>query len=139
MNKDLKSSIRMASASIATVLACVVMPMLAPGDQSHAPILFVIFAIIAVCAGWLFILFKLRLLGLLHAILMLVVGGYFLSVGLPYFVAAPGKGDNPAAGAIGFANLVVVAVGIITLGAGVAVMSFGLSLEKKGGDSEGRY
>jgi hypothetical protein len=107
------------------------MPILAPGNQNHPPIFIIISAITAVCAGWLFVVFKSRLIGLVHAILMLLVGGYLLSVGLPYFIAAPGTADNPAAGMIALANLVVVAAGTVTIGAGVAVMSLALSLQKK--------
>jgi hypothetical protein len=63
-----------------------------------------------------------RFFGLVHAVLMLVLGGYLLSIGLPFLLDPHGMADNAAAGAIALANLVVAVSGAIIFASGVSVM-----------------
>ena len=79
------------------------------------------------CAGWLHVGLKARSVGTIHAALMLVVGGYLLSVGLPVLLDPGGTADNAAAGVIALANLVVAASGGITVAGGLAVLRLAFS------------
>ena len=121
--------IRIAAASVATIVACVFMPILAPGDQNHPPSSIIISAVAMMLAGWIYAYSKVRLVGLIQGVLMLVVGSYLLSISLPFFIKPPGMVDNAAAGTITFANLVIVVFGVLTLLAGIGVL-FALAMDK---------
>ncbi len=125
--------IRVGSAVVATLVTCLLIPILAPGNHKHAPALIIVSAVIMTCAGWLFVALKVRSIGIIHAALMLIVGGYLLSVGLPVLLDPRGMGDNAAAGVIALANLVVAVAGGITVAGGVAV--FQLAFSSKGTDT----
>jgi hypothetical protein len=122
MNPKLAFAARIGSALVATLVTCGLMPILAPGAQKHPPALIVISAIIMSCAGWIYVGTNVRAIGLTHAFLMVGVGSYLLFIGVPFFLNRTGMTDNPAAGAIELANLVLVVSGIMTLICGMSVI-----------------
>lgn len=88
------------------------------------------------CAGWLFAGLKVRLIGLIHGVLMLVMGGYLLSLCLPFFLNPPGMVDNAAAGLIALTNFVAAIIGVVTFTSGVAIISLILSLRADGNGTQ---
>jgi hypothetical protein len=70
---------------------------------------------------------KIRFVGIVHAFVMLGIGGYSLAIGLGFLLDPHGTRDNAAAGAIAFANLLVAAFGALTFCCGLGVMSQALS------------
>lgn len=95
MNPKLAVAVGVDSASVATFVTCVLMPILAPGNAKRAPMFIIVSAIGATCAGWIYVGLKARFVGLTHAALMLLVGGYLLSVGMPFCLNPSGMADNP--------------------------------------------
>ena len=75
---------------------------------------------------------KPKAVGIVHAVLMLGIGGYSLAIGLPFLLDPHGMADNAAAGAIALANLVVTAFGALTFACGVAIISQALSSRRDG-------
>ncbi|MFZ1072474.1 MAG: hypothetical protein WAO21_03470 [Verrucomicrobiia bacterium] len=122
MNPKLAVAVRIGSALVATFVACVLLPLLAPGNQKHAPAFVMISAVAATCAGWIHVGLKARVVGLIHGTLMLLVGGYLLAVGMQFFLNSPSLADNAAAGVIAAANLVLVVFGALTLASGIGVI-----------------
>lgn len=121
MNPKLAVAVRSGSALIASMVTCLLL-ILAPGNQQHAPTLVIAIGVAAMCAGWIYVGLKMRVVGLIHAALMLVVGGYLLFIGLPFFLNPPGLADNAAAGIIAWANLILVMFGAVTLAGGIGVI-----------------
>ena len=110
------------SALIATLVTGVVDFMLAPGNHQHPPTFVIASSILMTCAGWLYVNLKFRIAGFVHAVFMFVVGGYLLFLGLSVLLSSNGSEDNAAAGTVAVANLVVAALGALTLAGGVAVV-----------------
>lgn len=129
MNPKLAVAVRIGSALVASVVTCLLL-MLAPGNRQHAPTFVIASGVAATCAGWIYVGLKARVVGLIHAALMLVVGGYLLFIGLPFFLNPPGMTDNAAAGVIAAANLVLVVFGALTLAGGIGVIVSSIEGEK---------
>jgi hypothetical protein len=129
MNPKLAVAVRIGSALVASVVMCLLL-MLAPGNQQHAPTFVIASGVAAMCAGWIYVGLKARVVGLIHAALMLVVGGYLLFIGLPFFLNPPGMTDNAAAGVIAAANLVLVVFGALALAGGIGVIFSSIEGEK---------
>jgi hypothetical protein len=122
MNSTSAIAIRVLSSLIASFATLVLMPLLAPGNHKHPPGIIILCSIAMMGAGWLMLPVKSRLLGIIHSILMMVVGGYLLSLVQPFFLGSNGMEDNPAAGAIVSANLFIAVFGLVTIFAGIAVI-----------------
>ena len=122
MNPKLAIGVRIGSALVASVVTCVLLPILAPGNHKHAQVFIIASGIGATCAGWLYVGLKARVVGLIHAALMLVVGGYLLSIGMPLFLNPTGLTDNAAAGVIALFNFVLVVCGALMLAGGIGVI-----------------
>ena len=129
MNPKLAIAVRIGSALVASAVTGLLLPILAPGNQKHAPEFVIASGIGATCAGWIYVGLKVRAVGLIHAALMLVVGGYLLSIGMLFFLNPPGLTDNAAAGIIAWSNLILVVCGALTLAGGIGVVF--LSIENK--------
>lgn len=132
MISNLAFLVRMASASVATLTSCVVLPLLAQGNQKFRSTPVIVGAVILACSGWLYADLKVRIVGIVHAVVMLGIGSYSLAIGLPFLLNPHGMADNAAAGAIALANLVVTAFGALTFACGVAVISQALFSRRDG-------
>lgn len=106
--------VKVLSALIATLTTCLIV--------RHPHTIIVTSAIVMTCAGWLYVGSSVRLIGIIHAIFMLIIGSYFLSIGLKFFLKPPGLIDNPSAGMITLANFAITAIGALVFTSGVAVI-----------------
>jgi hypothetical protein len=82
------------------------------------------YSVILVMSGWIFLVFKSRIAGFVHATSMLALAGFWLCYGINDLEAP--LADNPAAGMIATASLLYLAAGTVTaiLAAGVGYSLF---------------
>jgi hypothetical protein len=79
-----------------------------------------VYAIVLTLSGWLYAVSKLRVVGLIHATLMLAIAGLVIYGIFRGMVTNPGV-DNAAAGILAAANFVFVAIGILSASCGLAI------------------
>src|SRR6185436_16425128 len=110
------------SAIFVAIIAAGIAFVLSPGQHRHPPGLVVASAILMACSGWLYASRRYRVAGVIQAVLMLGVGAYLISLALPILLSSRGWTDNAAAGAIAMANVIVAALGALTIVGGLAVI-----------------
>ena len=94
------------------------------GSVEHFWTLFaVIYIAVLTTSGWLFVLFKGRVTGFIHAGLMLGIAGMVFYGIMRGMVTSPGS-DNAAAGIVAGANFLFILLGLFTTICGVTVMMY---------------
>ncbi len=126
MSPDAALGIRMASAIVATLISFVAVPFLVNRGSLHGHKLGTIIAIacgiLFTASGFLNIVFPKRIIGIVHALPMLCISGYFLYASVPFLLDHPGMQDNAAAGAIALADLLGAMLGAVTAACGLGVV-----------------
>jgi hypothetical protein len=80
----------------------------------------VIYFVVLTASGWLFVMFQLRLVGLIHALLMLGIAGFGFYGGL-VGMQTP-LADKPSAGILASATVISFVIGVLAATCGIAVM-----------------
>jgi hypothetical protein len=131
-NKNLQICVRLASALFATfmmfALALLVQNKFSIWDKLGArekfwTILASAYAVFLTISGWLYGLLKWRIVGFVHALLMLGIAGLVLYGILGAQVTNP-SADDPAAGIIATANVAFVAIGAFSAVCGFGIIFF---------------
>jgi hypothetical protein len=79
------------------------------------------YVIVLSVSGWFFAVFKWRVMGFIHAVLMLGIAGMVLYGIMRGMVTSPGS-DNAAAGIVAAADLVFILLGLFSAICGIAVI-----------------
>jgi hypothetical protein len=122
MNSNLATFVRMSSASIATLVSGVALPLLALNNPKLRSAPIIAGAVVLTLSGWVYAGSRIRVAGIIHAALMAGIGVYSLATTVPFLLDPHGLADNAAAGVIALSNFVVVVFGAVVLACGVGVI-----------------
>jgi len=122
MYSNLALFVRMGSASIATLVSCVALPLLALNNQKLRSATIIAGAVVLTISGWIYAGLRVRVAGIIHAALMAGIGIYSLALTVPFLLDPHGLADNPAAGIIALSNFVVAVFGAVMLACGLGVI-----------------